>query len=500
MRLLQLMNKPKLLIFIVAYNAEKTISNVLSRIQFEIVEYYNVTILIIDDASKDKTYNVSTKFAKETEFPFEIVILKNPINQGYGGNQKIGFYYAIKNKFEIVALLHGDGQYAPECLHELCSPIKDKSADVVFGSRMMTKFGAIKGGMPIYKYLGNKILTKLQNMLLGTKLSEFHSGYRVYSVESLNKIPFEHNSNVFHFDTQIIIQLTFAKQRIKELPIPTYYGDEICHVHGIPYAKDVLFTTFIAWLQKFGIFYDKKFDCRTNGDDKYLSKVEFPSTHRETINRIEPKSRILDIGCGSGHIIGVLKEKKCYVSGIDIKKTSSSIVYDEFHQFDLNEGPIKFPIENYDVILLLDVIEHLIDPDRFLLNFRKFSHINYDTKILISVPNTAFISLRLGLLLGMFNYGERGILDKTHKRLFTLASIRNILVQNGYEIINVKGIPAPFALAIRGNNFIAKALTYINIMLIKIWKRLFSYQFYIEARQKPTLESLLKNAKKVSNI
>ena len=176
----------------------------------------------------------------------------------------------------------------------------------------------LKGGMPIYKYLGNKILTKLQNMLLGTKLSEFHSGYRVYSVESLNKIPFEHNSNVFHFDTQIIIQLTFAKQRIKELPIPTYYGDEICHVHGIPYAKDVLSTTFIAWLQKFGIFYDKKFDCRINGHDKYLSKVEFPSTHRETINRIEPKSRILDIGCGSGYMIGALKEKECFVAGIDI--------------------------------------------------------------------------------------------------------------------------------------------------------------------------------------
>ena len=141
---LQLMNKPKLLIFIVAYNAEKTISNVLSRIQFEILEYYKVTILIIDDASQDKTYSVSSKFAEKSEYPFEIVILKNPINQGYGGNQKIGFYYAIKNKFEIVALLHGDGQYAPECLHELCSPIKDKTADVVFGSRMMTKFGAIK--------------------------------------------------------------------------------------------------------------------------------------------------------------------------------------------------------------------------------------------------------------------------------------------------------------------------------------------------------------------
>ena len=117
-------------------------------------------------------------------------------------------------------MIHGDGQYAPEELPTLVAPLRDGQADAVFGSRMMTRFGALKGGMPLYKFVGNRILTAIQNLLLGTSLTEFHSGYRVYSVAALQKIPFRLNSNDFHFDTEIIIQLLNARQRIVELPIP----------------------------------------------------------------------------------------------------------------------------------------------------------------------------------------------------------------------------------------------------------------------------------------
>jgi hypothetical protein len=189
-------------------------------------------------------------------------VLFNPVNQGYGGNQKIGFHYAIKNGFDYVALVHGDGQYAPECLPELLTPLRDGCADAVFGSRMLTQGGALKGGMPFYKYAGNKILTGMQNALLRSSLSEFHSGYRLYSVPALTRIPFDLNSDVFHFDTDIIIQLLIAGQRIRELPIPTYYGDEICNVDGLKYAWDVTKSTFSARMQEYGLLYERKFDCR----------------------------------------------------------------------------------------------------------------------------------------------------------------------------------------------------------------------------------------------
>ena len=199
---------------------------------------------------KIKTFEESEIFAARGECEFKITVLFNPENQGYGGNQKVGYYYAIKNNFDFVALIHGDGQYAPEELPKLISPLASGTADAVFGSRMLSDGAALKGGMPMYKYVGNKILTYFQNYLLQTKLSEFHSGYRLYSTDALRTIPFYLNSNDFHFDTEIIIQLVFSGQKITELPIPTYYGDEICHVNGIKYAFKVIEATLRASLQK----------------------------------------------------------------------------------------------------------------------------------------------------------------------------------------------------------------------------------------------------------
>ena len=164
--------------FIVAYNAEKTIRAVLARVPPAIAEEYDVEVLVIDDASADRTFERGHEVAADGAYPFPLTVLFNPVNQGYGGNQKIGYLYAIKNGFDFVALVHGDGQYAPECLPDLLRPLRDGEADASFGSRMMTQGAARKGGMPLYKYVGNRILSGFENRMLRTSLSEFHSGYR----------------------------------------------------------------------------------------------------------------------------------------------------------------------------------------------------------------------------------------------------------------------------------------------------------------------------------
>jgi len=255
-----MVQRPKVLIFIVAYNAEKTIQKVLTRIPEDLLDDYEVEILIIDDKSSDDTVVRCHEAIKSSHLKFKTHVKVNPKNQGYGGNQKIGYQYAIEQNYDCVALLHGDGQYAPECLHDLIEPVIKGEAEAVFGSRMMKPFGALKGGMPMYKFVGNKILTFFQNRMLKTSLSEFHSGYRVYSVKALKQIPFQLNTADFHFDTEIIIQLIFRGLRIAERPIPTYYGDEICYVNGIRYAFDVAVATIKAKMQFLGVIYDKKYD------------------------------------------------------------------------------------------------------------------------------------------------------------------------------------------------------------------------------------------------
>jgi hypothetical protein len=140
-------------------------------------------------------------------------------------------------------MLHADGQYAPEQMYKLIEPLEKDLADAVFGSRMMVKGAARRGGMPLYKFLGNKILTRSQNFLTKQDFSEWHSGYRAYKISALKRLNFEELNNGFRFDTQIILGLLRFKQRIKEVPIPTFYGDEVSHVNGILYAAEIIWDT-----------------------------------------------------------------------------------------------------------------------------------------------------------------------------------------------------------------------------------------------------------------
>lgn len=236
------MSKPRIGIFIIAYNAVNHLIKTISRVPKEVYDEVE-EIFVIDDCSKDNTYYAALGYKAEQGIS-KLTIHRNEKNQGYGGNQKVGYLYAIERGFDIVALVHGDGQYAPEALPVLLEPLVRGEADMVFGSRMSTPSEALRGGMPLYKYVGNRVLTFVQNRLSGLQLSEYHSGYRLYSTHALKKIPFESFTNTWHFDTQIILAMAERRMRIVERPIPTYYGDEICHVNGIPYALNCISTTY----------------------------------------------------------------------------------------------------------------------------------------------------------------------------------------------------------------------------------------------------------------
>jgi len=233
--------KKKILIFIPAYNVEKEIFFVIQKIPKEIFNKNSIKILFVNDFSSDNTTKEIEKVLEKFKYSFEVYNSKS--NLGYGGVQKYAFQYAIDNSFEYIIMLHGDGQYAPEVLPDFIEKFQDESLDAVFGSRMMSYKNALKGGMPFYKFLGNIGLTFIQNLILNSKISEFHSGYRSFKVEALKKINFRDKANKYHFDTEIIIELLKNKLKILEIYIPTHYGNEVSHLKSIPYGLNVLFTT-----------------------------------------------------------------------------------------------------------------------------------------------------------------------------------------------------------------------------------------------------------------
>jgi len=478
----------RLLIFIVAYNAETTIEKVLKRIPTSL-RSDDVEVLIIDDSSKDNTFVQGLRYQQRNS-ELKITVLRTMENQGYGGNQKLGYRYAIDHGFDIVALIHGDGQYAPEKLPELLEPLVRGEADAILGSRMIDKRAARRGGMPFYKWIGNQILTAFQNCVLGTQFSEFHSGYRLYSTNALAQIPFEKDTNDFHFDTEIIIQLVLKKLRIVELPIPTFYGSEICYVNGLKYAWNVFKSTVRARLCGLYLFYDRKFDVQSV-EEIYDLKLGFLSSHTAAIAAAKPGGKILDVGCGQGQVAAELTKKGCRVTGMDqhIPASSNAPRDIDFIRWDLNRSEFPVNVSQFDQIFLLDIIEHLQEPGHFMDELR-FATACKRPEIVLTTANIGFIATRLMLLLGQFNYGKKGILDVTHTRLFTFRSVRELLKQSGYKILEARGIPAPFPIAI-GNNFVARALVQLNSALIWLSRGLFAYQIFIRAEAMPTVENLL---------
>jgi len=470
-------------ILIVTYNAVTTLTKVLKRITPNV--WNNVEeIAVFDDASQDDTYELAMGIKTLRQLP-KLTVLKHERNLGYGGNQKAGYRYFLERGFDVVVLLHGDGQYAPEILSHLYQPIVTGKADAVFGSRMMKTYGGpLKGGMPLYKYLGNRILSVFENAALGLNLTEFHSGYRAYSLAALRKIDFTHMTDDFHFDTEIIIKLNHQGFRISEVPIPTYYGSEICYVNGMKYARDV-FRAVRRYKRTRGSV------ARCPEFAEYF--VHYPikhskySSHDHVRNMVGSNREVLDIGCGEGDFAAELKRNGNRVTGVDLlPQPANAAAFEQYFSADLDDG-ISAVVnglgdKRFDRVLLLDILEHLRSPDRILIQ----CHTLLDTngQLIVSLPNIANITIRLMLLFGRFDYTERGILDRTHLRFFTRKTARKFLRENGYEIVQERStvMPVELVLGLSPGSLPMKVISRLLAGITRLMPGLLGYQIVLVAR------------------
>jgi glycosyltransferase involved in cell wall biosynthesis len=245
-----MLNGKKICIVLPAYNAAETLEMTYAEIPFDIVD----EVVLVDDASKDNTSDVGRKLGIKH-------IVRHEENRGYGGNQKSCYDKALSLGADIIIMLHPDYQYTPKLIHAISGIIAYDVYPVVLGSRILGK-GALKGGMPMYKYVANRFLTLFQNILMSQKLSEYHSGYRAFSKEIFTKINIEANSDDFVFDNQMLAQIFFAGYEIGEVTCPTKYFEEASSINfarSSTYGLGVLWTSLKYRLAKWKIYTASEF-------------------------------------------------------------------------------------------------------------------------------------------------------------------------------------------------------------------------------------------------
>jgi glycosyltransferase involved in cell wall biosynthesis len=243
-----MINNKKIAVVMPAYNAAATLEKTYKEIPFDIVD----EVILVDDHGTDNTVEVAKSLGIKH-------IIRHEENKGYGGNQKTCYNTALKLGADIVVMLHPDYQYTPKLIHSMAYIIANEVYPVVFGSRILGK-GALKGGMPIYKYVANRFLTLAQNIIINQKLSEYHTGYRAFSREVLENINYNANSDDFVFDNQMISQIFYAGYEIAEITCPTKYFDEASSINfsrSMKYGFGVLGTSFLHLFNKLGIMHSE---------------------------------------------------------------------------------------------------------------------------------------------------------------------------------------------------------------------------------------------------
>lgn len=246
-----MLNGKKIVVVLPAYKAAQTIEKTYNEIPFDIVD----DVVLVDDNSPDDTVEVGKRLGIKH-------IIKHEVNKGYGGNQKSCYAKAIEVGADIVIMVHPDYQYTPKLIHAMSSVIAYDVYPVVLGSRILGK-GALRGGMPMYKYIFNRMLTLFENIVIGQKLSEYHTGYRAFSAEVINAIDFTHNSDDFVFDNEMLSQVFMKGYEIAEVTCPTKYFEEASSINfsrSMKYGRGVLRVSLIHRLHKWGLIKSKLYN------------------------------------------------------------------------------------------------------------------------------------------------------------------------------------------------------------------------------------------------
>jgi len=405
-------------------------------------------------------------------------VCRTPRRYEYGDNLKNGFDYAVARGFDLVIVFRSDGLYDPARIPLLLHRALNENSPAVLGDRFKKAGLRENFSRASFRLRAGRLFARVEETMLRLGIEDYHCGYRLFSTTILRRVPYHLNASDYLFDLQLLIQIRSLGVQICGVQVPAFHDPAMGPLKTVTYALRALWTVWGYRLHQLHI--SRKGMYFVDQGETYTLKKNRYSSHMQIMDAIKPGSSILDLGCGQGILAEEYAGKGILTVGVDhIHPDKVSSHFENYIQKDL-ESELKLPYGRvFDYIVLSDVIEHIKNRDEMMRSLRRY--LKEGGEVIISTGNIAIWFYRLSLLLGRFEYGPKGILDRTHVHLFTLNSFTRFIRQNGYRILDIKYTPIPFELVLSstGRSRMVERITRWYQRLTSIWPRLFAYQFII---------------------
>jgi 2-polyprenyl-3-methyl-5-hydroxy-6-metoxy-1,4-benzoquinol methylase len=400
---------------------------------------------------------------------------------GYGGDRKAALAYAIREGCDAAVIMRADGTHPPEALPELLDADATGEERAIFASRLGAARETERAAMPWTRGAAHALAHGLMNRTLGLDLRDYTSSFRIYPTRVLRHVPFELNSDGQAFDIQILLQLRALGVPIREVAVGPVWQEDGSAQAGAQHLIRAWTTALDYRLHQLHV--TRRGRYLVDRGAFYTLKQSETGSHMQIVAAIRPGSRVLDLGCSQGLLAAPLRERGVTTIGVDAGPPGAlREELAEYHSRDL-EQPLELPVgRDFDYVVIADVIEHVRNAQQLLRNARRF--LKPEGRLLISTPNIALWFYRLSLLVGRFEYGPRGVLDRTHVHLYTRATFRREVERAGFDVLAERYTALPFEVVFEstGRSRLIRRLARAYHGLARLWPEMFAYQVLLEAR------------------
>jgi 2-polyprenyl-3-methyl-5-hydroxy-6-metoxy-1,4-benzoquinol methylase len=411
--------------------------------------------------------------------PFTLRVHRAPRSYGYGGARKAAFEYALRRGMEYVVVLRADGTHPPEALPDLLAPVVLEGSALVFAARRRP--GVRREGLAsLLFHLACSAAGAFQNRVLGIRLRDYLSGLRVYPTSALECVPFQLDADDRAFDVELVIQLRGLGLSVLEVPIDHAWREDPEPRRELVHALRSCRAAIGYRLHQLHLTRRGRYMIEPGV--RYTLKHSETGSHMQIVDSIASGSRVLDLGCSQGLLAAPLRERNVRVTGVDAGPPKNlARELEAYHQRDL-ENPLDVPEGRvFDYVVIADVVEHLRNREQLLRGARRF--LKPRGRLIVSTPNIALWFYRLSLLAGRFEYGARGVLDRTHVHLFTRATFRREVERSGFHVVRERVTALPFEVVFEstGRSRLLRQVARLYHRLAQLWPEMFAYQVILEA-------------------